>query len=175
MVSPASNPITVSSRETLCTSLALSLEQLRVTQTSSPPSPVPALIINLTADRQVGDQSDQTPPNVCQTVSTAVCLSLDCFLCRENQMPFVWFWLGWYFTSCFWLRLIFNLLTAFPSTVMREPAEEPQNMQELREGRTQPEVHPNSNLMGPPGTWSWSGWGISHSERSYFPWINCVI
>lgn len=70
-------------------SLDLSVEQLRVTLTS--PSLITALKANLTADKQVGDQSDQTPPSMCQTVGTAVCLSLDCFLYRENQMAFVQF------------------------------------------------------------------------------------
>lgn len=53
-----------------CPSLDLSVEQLGVTLTS--PSLITALKASLTADKQVGDQSDQTPPNMCQTVGTAV-------------------------------------------------------------------------------------------------------
>lgn len=94
-----------------------------------------------------------------QTVGTAVCVLLDCFLCRENQMALVQFKLGWYFTSRFRLFLIFNLLIVFPSKIMKEPAEEPQNTRELGEQTTQPQAHCNGSLMGPQGTCTQSGWG----------------
>lgn len=42
---------------------------------------------------------------------------------------------------------------------MREPAEEPQNTQELGERTAQPQAHCNGSLMGPRGTGALGGWG----------------
>lgn len=65
-------------------------------------------------------------------------------------------------------------MTSFPSKITKEPAEEPQNMQEPGKSTTPLTVHHSDNLRGPPGTFTSTGWGSLNNLSLPLEKLHCI-